>query len=148
MKKIWIIAFMALLLCGCGGEKPSPSESKIPDKNIVLTLAQTAEAEKDGIRLRADAYENGLLRIRLLNRSGKIFFYGEGFGLYRRNDEGGWTHIPDSRSWTAIAHELEDGDDVELVCDLSVLPMEQGTYKLVRDGLELTFRLITAVKEA
>ena len=147
MKKFWIIAVMTLLLCGCGSEKPSPTESKIPEKNIVLTLAQTTETEKDGIRLRADVYENGLLRIRLLNRSGKVYFYGEGFGLYRRNNEGGWTHVPDSRSWTAIAYELEDGDDVELMCDLSVLPMEPGTYKMVRDGMELTFRLIATVKE-
>lgn len=142
MRRFWILILAAvLLLCACGRETAAPSEK------TVLRLAQEAETEKDGVRLRAEAFEDGILRIRLLNRSGSRWYYGEGFSLYRRNDEGGWTSVPDDRVWTAIAYELEDGDDVELLCDLSKLPMDAGTYKLVRDGMELSFRLIRVVKE-
>ena len=46
-----------------------------------------------------------------------------------------------------IAYELEDGDEVSLALDLSPLPLETGTYKLVRDGMELPFRLIMVVQD-
>lgn len=143
MKRMWILVFAAaLLLTGC-----ARAETEAPAEEHVLCLAETAETEKDGVRLRADSFVDGVLHVTLSNRSGAVCYYGEGFALYRRNDEGGWTHVPDDRSWIAIAYELDDGDDVELSCDLAELPLETGSYKLVRDGLELPFRLITVIKE-
>ena len=146
MKKIWFILLAMLLLCACGRDV-APLETSVPAEKTVIRLAQTVETEKDGIRLRIDAFESGTLSLRLFNRSGKMWYYGESFAVYRRTTEGGWTKMPDDRSWTAIAYELEDGDEVWLACDLSEMPMEAGTYKLVRDGMELSFRLIRVIEE-
>ena len=92
--------------------------------------------------------DDGVLTIRLQNRSSERRYYGESFGLFRRSTQGGWESVPDGRSWIMIAHELAEGDEVTLQLDLTPLPLESGTYKLVKDGIEVSFRLITAPKNA
>ena len=145
MKRIWIGVLAAVLLLSACGKAEKLAETA-PAQEYELRLDRAAETEKDGIILRADAYENGQLLIHLSNRSGNLWYYGEGFALYRRNEEG-WSSVPDDRSWIAIAYELEDGDDVSLACDLAPLQLTAGSYKLVKDGIELPFRLIQVVIE-
>ncbi|MBO5497606.1 MAG: hypothetical protein J6A79_16225 [Clostridia bacterium] len=145
MKRTCIIVIAALLLltaCGRTENEQSPAAEQ------TLRLAETAEAEKDGIYLRVEALEDGMLTVRLQNRSSALWYYGESFGLFKRNSEGGWSSVPDGRSWIMIAHELEIGDEVFLSLDLTPLPLESGTYKLVKDGIEVSLRLITAQKDA
>lgn len=143
MKRIWItVLAVLLLLTACARqEEPPPAEQ-------TLRLAEKAEAEKDGIRLMVDSLDDGVLTIRLQNRSSERRYYGESFGLFRRSAQGGWESVPDGRSWIMIAHELAEGDEVTIQLDLTPLPLESGTYKLVKDGIEVSFRLITAPKNA
>ena len=146
MRKIWIAALSAaLLLSACARQG---DQSAAPVGEQTLRLAEAVQTEKDGILLRAEKLEDGILTVRLINHSGDRWYYGESFGLYRRNAQNGWDSVPDGRSWIMIAHELEDGDEVTLALDLTPLPLESGTYKLVKDGLELSFRLIPALKNA
>lgn len=149
MKRIWFGALAALLLLtACGqAEKPAAAPTAVPAEEVALRLAEKAETEKNGVLLKIESFEDGMLHIRLINHSGKTWYYGESYSLFKRNAEDGWTSVPDDRSWIMIAYELEDGDEVSLALDLSPLPLETGTYKLVRDGMELPFRLIMVVKD-
>ena len=149
MRRIWAAALSAiLLLSACAQqESPSPPLAETPAEGQTLRLAAAVQNEKDGVTLRAEKLEDGMLTIRLINHSGALWYYGEGFGLFRRNAQEGWDSVPDERRWIMIAHELEDGDEVTLLLDLTPLPLESGTYKLVKDGLELSFRL-TGLKNA
>ena len=144
MRRIWIAALSAVLLLSACARQGGPA----PAGEQTLRLAEAVQTEKDGILLRAEKLEDGILTVRLINHSGDRWYYGESFGLYRRNAQNGWDSVPDGRSWIMIAHELEDGDEVTLALDLTPLPLESGTYKLVKDGLELSFRLIPALKNA
>ena len=147
MRKIWIAALTAVLLLSVYVWRGS-LRTALPVEEQTLRLAEPAQTEKDGILLRAEKLEDGVLTVRLINHSGDRWYYGEGFGLFRRNAQEGWDSVPDERSWIMIAHEMEDGDEVTLALDLTPLPLESGTYKLVKDGLELPFRLITVMKNA
>lgn len=147
MRKIWIAALTAVLLLSVYVWRGS-LRTALPAEEQTLRLAEPAQTEKDGILLRAEKLEDGVLTVRLINHSGDLWYYGEGFGLFRRNAQEGWDSVPDERSWIMIAHEMEDGDEVTLALDLTPLPLESGTYKLVKDGLELPFRLITGLKNA
>ena len=147
MRKIWIAALTAVLLLSVYVWRGS-LRTALPAEEQTLRLAEPAQTEKDGILLRAEKLEDGVLTVRLINHSGDRWYYGEEFGLFRRNAQEGWDSVPDERSWIMIAHEMEDGDEVTLALDLTPLPLESGTYKLVKDGLELPFRLITGLKNA
>ena len=114
MKKIWIGVLAALLLLtACGrAEKPAAVPTAVPADEVALRLAEKAETEKDGVLLKIESFDDGMLHIRLINHSGKTWYYGESYSLFKRNAEDGWTSVPDERSWIMIAYELEDGDEV------------------------------------
>lgn len=150
MRKIMIAALaVMLLLTACGRPQSSdPAPIGAAEGERVLRLAEAAEAEKDGVQLKIDRFEAGVLSIRLINHSGESWYYGESFRLFRRSGEDSWNAIPDDRSWIMIANELMDGGEVHLDLDLSPLTLEPDTYLLARDGFELPFRLIAVLKDS
>ena len=67
MRRIWAAALSAiLLLSACARqESPSPPPAETPAEGQTLRLAEAVQNEKDGVILRAEKLEDGMLTIRL-----------------------------------------------------------------------------------
>ena len=123
------------------GETVRENES---DMSPVLILDRHAPQETNGVTFEVTGYADNILTARITNNSGDIYWYGEAFALYRK-ENGEWQEMKwdEERYWIEIAYGVENGKSQEVNCDISgISGVTSGEYMLVKDDLKTEFQLV------
>lgn len=98
----------------------------------------------EGVTMTVNSLTNGTAVVKIENRSGGEIEYGMHYGL-QKEIEGKWYTLPIVRTnvgFDAVALILGDQGEAEESCDLTIFgELEEGNYRLVKDGMTAEFSL-------